>query len=547
MSETVYTHVASDETLKRVKNALAGTPTGPIESEGYTHVASEETLVEIAEMIEARLGLIWDSDHDCYTNESVHALVSSWRDGMAYGVSIPKGSTTECTKTGAHEAVAAPTPGYVGRAAVDPYTHLGPFRHSEVNGFVDEDGTPHVTAIEGDGHFKRDGSNGDVWILTPVLYWLIDETDNDSVEISISDTMLTGMAAQPQAYLPDGSLRPYMLYAKYPGVKGADGYMHSYSGLPTWNRNVSHDSLRTQCRTASSGYSGKSIADDWYVKIVAWLMKYAGKHSQGVYAGCINYNLNYAVTVAETGKTRVIIAKANAANLVVGSSVTLGSSDHSNSVLDGTRILSIEDYDADNSAVNLDTTTTFDTTTSLKLSTAPWHSGSLDSVEGDGTITSAGASSGKEPFKLQGIELGVGVWEVIGDVIMYSDGTRGWEPCVNYDSRNEATSVTSDYTHTGKYFYSDTADGWKYPLYPSNAGGLIYGAGSGGSISTGMCDGQYTLKTETSGSKELLGLGGLRDTGFAGLFAGNADVALTNALWGIGSRISGTGRGRAEA
>ncbi len=521
MSETVYTHVATEETLQRLAVSL--------------------------ERIANQKELIWDDVNNCYTNQSVAAMLAAQKNGLAYGVSIPKGSTVACTKIGANAGIAVPTPGYVGSPAIDPYTQLGPFVHYDVNGFVDADGTPHVTAIEGDGNFKRDGSNGDVWVLAPVLWWKIDESGNETVTISVSDSKLPGLSAQPQAYLPDGSLRPYMLYAKYPGVKGADGYMHSYSGLPTWNRNVSHDSLRTQCRTASTGYSGKSIADDWYVKIVAWLMKYAGKHSQGVYAGCTNYNLNYAVTVAETGKTRVIIAKANAANLVVGSSVTLGSSDHSNSVLDGTRILSIEDYDADNSAVNLDTTTTFDTTTSLKLSTAPWHSGSLDSVEGDGTITSAGASSGKEPFKLQGIELGVGVWEVIGDVIMYSDGTSGWEPCVNYDSRNEATSVTSDYTHTGKYFYSDTTDGWKYPLYPSNAGGLIYGAGSGGSTSTGMCDGQYTLKTETSGSKELLGLGGLYNPGDAGLFAGNAGYALSNASWGIGSRLSGTGRGRAAA
>lgn len=260
---SVFTHVASEETLTRVKNAIQGNPTGKLPApSGFTHVASEETLEEIAEILEARIGLIWDDENERYTNESVHALVASRKDGLAYGVSIPKGSATACTKTGAHAAVAAPTPGIVGRPAIDPYVGLGPFWFAEVNGYVDEDGMPFVTAIAGDGRFKRDGSNGNVWILAPVLYWLMDESDEDAVTLSISDTSLAGMEAQPQAYLPDGTLRPYMLYAKYVGTDDGDGMMASVSGKAPWNYNVSHNSLITQCQTASTGYSGKSIADD---------------------------------------------------------------------------------------------------------------------------------------------------------------------------------------------------------------------------------------------------------------------------------------------
>ena len=554
---SVFTHVASEETLTRVKNAIQGNPTGKLPTpSGFTHVASEETLEEIADILEARIGLIWDAENMRYTNESVHALVASRKDGQAYGVSIPKGSATACTKTGAHAAVAAPTPGIVGRPAIDPYVGLGPFWFAEVNGYVDEDGMPFVTAIAGDGRFRRDGSNGNVWILAPVLDWLMNESDEDAVTLSISDTRLAGMEAQPQAYLPDGTLRPYMLYAKYVGTDDGDGMMASVSGKAPWNYNVSHNSLITQCKTASTGYSGKSIADDWYLKVM-FLLKYATKHSQSVFAGCTNYNYQYNPAVAETGVTRVILTKAQAANLIVGSSMMLGTHAGTNpgkdrntgvnhDVFSNCRILKIEDYDSDNSAVYLDSADTFDVGTGYLFSTAPWFSGVLDAVEGDGTLTEAGQLNGHEPFKIQGIETMMGLFECLGDVILNGDATLGWEACVNYDSRNEDTSLTANYSHTGKYLEASKSAAQHYPLYPSNAGGLLLGQGTGASQTTGMADSQYTSGLGT-GAHEWLGMGSLNNAGVAGLWFVSGFNALTSGVWSFGSRLSGTGRGRAVA
>ena len=525
----------------------------------YTHVASEETLQRVAtslERIANQKELIWDDTNNCYTNQSVAAMLAAQKNGLAYGVSIPKGSTTACTKIGANAGIAVPTPGYVGTPALDPYTGLGPFVHYDVNGYVDTDGTPHVTAIEGDGNFKRDGTNGNVWVLAPVLWWKIDESDNDAVTLSISDSKLSGMAAQPQAYLPDGSLRPYMLYAKYAGSNDGNSKMASVSGAEPWLFNVNHNSLITQCATATTGYSGKSIADDWYVKVM-FMIKYATKNSQSVFAGCSNYNYQYSPSVAETGKTRVILANANAANLIVGSSVMLGTHTGTNpgndrntgvnhDVFTNRRILSIEDYDESNKAVNLDGATTFDTETTYLLSTAPWQTGVTDAVEGDGAITYAGLTNSHEPFKIQGIETMLGMFECLGDVILDGDSTNGWQPYVNYDSKNEATSVTADYTATGKYLEAGSSAAHHYPLYPSNAGGLLLGQGTGASSSTGMCDSQYTSALGT-GTREWLGLGYLYHGANAGLWYVYAYNALTIGNWLIGSRLSGTGRSRAAA
>lgn len=526
----------------------------------YTHVASEETLQRVAtslERIANQKEPIWDETNNCYTNQSITAMLAAQKNGLAYGVSIPKGSTTACTKIGANACIAVPTPGYVGTPAIDPYTQLGPFVHYDVNGYVDADGTPHVTAIEGDGSFKRDGSNGNVWVLAPVLWWNMDETGNDAVTLSVSDTKLAGMSAQPQAYLPDGSMRPYMLYAKYIGSNDGEGNMVSVSGAKPWSRNLSHNTLITACNNATTGYSGKSIADDWYLKTM-FLLKYATKNSQSVFTGCTNYNYQYNPAVAEEGVTRVILTNAQAANLAVGSAMMLGTHTGTNpsndrntgvnfDVFDGLRILSITDYDENNKAINFDTATTFDVATTYLLSTSSWRAGCLDAVEGDGTLTNAGRLNSHEPFKIQGIETMMGLYETLGDVVLHSDGSTGWEVCVNHDSRNEATSITANYVHTGKVLASGEADAWHYSLYPGSADGLLYGVGEGASQTTGMCDGAYTNKTATSGDREWLGLGHLSHGAGAGLWCVGGLTGLGYGSWSFGSRLSGTGRGRAAA
>ena len=513
-----------------------------------------QRIASALEIIAGRAVLEYDETTGEYTNASIAAMLASRRDGLAYGVSIPKGSATACTKIGANAGKANPVPGIVGRPAVDPYEGVGPFIHFDVNAYVDSNGLPHVTAIEGDGMFKRDGSNGNMWVLYPVLYWLMDTSAETAVTLSVSDTKLAGMAPQPQAYMPDGTLRPYMLIAKYVGVLGDDGKMASVAGRKPWNRNVSHNTLVTQCATATTGYSGKSIGDDWYIKTM-FMLKYATKHSQSVFTGCTGYDVQIAPTIAETGVTRVIVSNANAARLSVGSAMMLGTHTGNNDrntasnydIFDGKRILRMESYDANNTAIYFDTATAFNTATTYLLSTSPWFSGSLDAVEGDGTLTDAGRTNGKEPFKIQGVELMMGLLEVLGDVIVHSDGSTGWEICVNYDSRNEASSLTSNYAHTGKYLYSDAADSWKYPMHPDNAGGLLFGTGSGASSTTGMCDGTYTNKTSTAGDREWFGLGGLDYGAYAGVWCVYANYGLGSASWIIGSRLSGVGRSRAAA
>ena len=506
-----------------------------------------EAAVDIATSVSAVAALpVFDSVAGEYDPASLAAWMLRKRDGQIYGVQIPKGLATACTKTSANAGIANPTPGAIGTPAVDPYRDKGPFFYREVNGYVTADGVPHVTAFAGDATFSRTGSNGDVWILAPNLFWRFSDNGADSVTISISDVSRPGFTEQPKGKLPSGQRRPYILYAKY-ALSLLDGTARSISGQPPASRNVPHNSLITQCKNATTGYSGKSYADDWYMKTM-FLLKYATKNSQSVFAGCTSHSQQIAPAVAESNVTRVIVTTAQAAQFPIGSAIMLGSNVPTSAdraaaqlydVIPTATIVS-KDVVGANVALNLNLAAPITTATTQLLSTAPWWTGGCDAVVGDGSPTSN--SSGREPFILQGIELAIGLNEILGDVILSNDGVTGWRIYSVLDSKNASTAVTANYSDSGKSLYTDASSEWKYPLYPDIAAGLLFSAGAGASQSTGLCDGSYVNQLATTGIRAWQSLGSLSSGGNAGLWYVGGSNGLTASGWYLGSRLSANGR-----
>ena len=519
---------------------------------GYAGTASEQAGIAVQAALDATTVAAnalpeWDEDAGEYTPASIAAWIKRQRDGKLYGISIPTGLSVACTKTVANTGIANPTPGVIGTPAMDAYVGRGPFFTATVNAYVDADGVPHVTAFKGDATFSLTGDQ-DVWILAPVLYWRWDDSDASASVLTVTDVNRPGFDPQPKAVLPSGETRPYMLYAKYALSIDSTGTARSVSGAKVQNRNVSHNSLITQCKTASTGYAGKSFADDWYVKAM-FLLKYATKNSQSVFAGVTSWNIQTPITVAETGTTRVIIATSQAANIPVGSALMLGSTTTTSpnrnaatsyDIFDGLRVTRKETYDASNTAIYVNAAAAFNTTVGTYLSTTPWNTGACDSLMGDGSPTSR--TSGREPFTVQGIELGLGMNEVLGDVILKSDGSTGWQIYVNPDSKNEVTTVNSNYLATGKYNPSVHPDSSTYPMYPDFAGGVLFGTGSGGSTSTGLADLVFYNGVAVAGEREWMSLGDLNNSASAGMWFVSGSGALGGMLWNIGSRLSAVGR-----
>lgn len=499
---------------------------------------------------------VFDPSTGRYENASVKRWLDSGRDGLVYSVLIPRYShstSTACVKVDANAGLVC-EPSTVATAGRDDYRHLGPFETWEVNGGADSDGSPFVTAFkDSDDAFDRHGGNGDVWMMRRVMWYRYEPTYSEQyARLSVCDTERDGFLLQPGAMMPDGTMRPYMLFSKYSGGI-YDGKYASVSGAAACNRTVSHNSLITMASAKGGGYSGKSVSHDFIDKI-DMLLIHASKSSQAVFAGCAGYTLQCAPTVAETGVKRVIVSNTNAASIDVGSWFMFGTHTGNNDrgmasnydIFDGAKVLSKEAYDSSNTAVYFDVDTAFDTATTYLLSTAPWGSGSLDSVQGlDGTLTAAGRTNQHEPFLLRGRECMVGYYEILSGVILdakEADGELLVEVNIAYDTADDATSLTADFTDTGVSLPTDEAAGWLYVTDFADAGGFLVPSGKGATSSTGMGDGHYQNVATSKGLREFLGLGALGSGGVAGLFGDGSGDWLVWAWWYGGSRLSATGR-----
>ena len=497
--------------------------------------------------------LEYDQTTGTYTRSSIEAFVRKYRDAKVYGYRQYKSTETDLDKLIANKDIVVPIPGTSEVPADDDYIERGPFFWYNVNGKVNPDGNLDVTAVEYDAKFSLTDPDGDVATLTPTLYYRTVETD-EYIDTYVCDSPLAGFKIQPHGETPDGKPRPFMLYAKYAASQDADGRIRSVSGAKPLLF-VSHNSLITLCDNADTGYSAYNSGDDWYIKTM-FMLKYASKNSQAKFNGCTGYSYQYKASVAESDTNRVIIAKASANNLVVGSCCSLGtnpngeaSRDRGNSdtrdIFHLERITKIESYDSNNSAVYFEGIEPFTTTTNSLLSTMPWWTGKCDSIQGDGSPASGNSS--KYPFTMQGIELMLGMYEIMGNVVVKNTGD-GWKAYLNHDSRNEKTAYTASvYDDIGLKLPTDSTDSWKYPSYCKDFGGLISSDNTGGSQSTGMCDGIYTNKLSTTGEREWRSFGILGNRANAGLICANLSSGLSYAGWYCGSRLSFIGRSRGES
>ncbi len=478
-----------------------------------------------------------------YDNATIRNWLAGKRTGKRYGIKQLKSNVVECEKLWDNAGIDSPTPGKIGTPAVDPYVNEGgPFLKFEVNGGVESDSTLYVAKFQDEDGFNRAHAVHDTCILTPVI-WVKHAEFSDSVIDGISDMWHPGWYPCPAALREDGTLQPFMLWAKYPLSIDANGRPRSTSNAKPRTRDVSHNSLITLCDYKNSGGGSKTCGDDWYLKIMIFT-KYGTKDSQKFFAGTTAHTEQVRPTIEENGVKRVIIATSQASNFPIGSAMmfgtnTSGNNDRGNAtsydIFDDVRITKIEKYDDNNSAIYFDTEQTFDTKTTYLLSTSHWWCGACDEVEGDGSPYNP--KSGREPYTVQGIEVAHGFYEIIGNMILKSVGS-GWKIYVNYNSLNEATSVTSNYTDIGYTYPAHTTDGWIYPQYVDLTLGVMIAKGIGASTSSGVCDGMWLYKDSTTGEMEWLSLGGLGSWSNGGVSCVLGSGWLVLAGWPFGGRRS---------
>lgn len=564
--------VAALKTQLTALIAASGETAGNTELQDIRNGADGKAYATAGEAVRIQISLKADKDDAMSWAQWFDLHRKGWRGGVIF----PRFGTSQSTlgtKTGDNADVVIETSTNTTKGRNDfsdsENTNLM-FNGIDVNGYVDEDGEPHITAVEGSPEFDRYGGNGDVYraFLTP-FYRRIHTDTQEGWEFS--DVPQDGMKPWVGAVRPDGTYRSFYMMSKYIGVYDDNKLISSISGRVPIRQTISHNSQIVEFKKKGTQYCGFTSSDMTWVQ---WMfdMKFANKNSQATMAGATSYYLQYAASVIENDVRRIVIAKSQANNLVVGSYVSIGygyisngaiSLDRSNNNLhkhaDSVQILKIEAYDANNSAVYVDAKETFSTepvalsdtvTSSVYITTMHWCTGSCDGILGpDGSP--GNPKSGKELFAISGVEHGYGGYIVLSDVIMngiYNADTDTYKqvPHIVNDNRKIATSITNDYVQLA-YEVPDTNNAWKYISeagYDERYPFLGLPVGIAATSSTGYADGVHT-GVRTSSLREVLWFGGLHYGAVAGARCVYLLSGLGNSVWSILPRLSSLRRGSA--
>ena len=455
------------------------------------------------------------------------------------------------------------TPSTIAAPGTDDYADLPLFACFDCNYTIDAATLePVIHAIKDVyGNYTAQPTDSMVGVMQ-MTGWVRRTMTDTTKKVEYRAQQSAGFEPLPEAVrASDNSVRPYVIHAKYAAGYNAVGKLSSVSGVqPATYRpgsagstSISHDGQITKWREWGDQYCGSSLCDISFVQLMLEI-KYAVLGSVQVMAGCRSYYTSYKAAVAENGVTRVLLTAANAAFFVVGSCVSLGTANDrakatAYDVCDITKIVSIEDVtvgDVAYKAINLETETTFNTTVDTYITPHPWQTGSTDDVLGnDGSPTNN--TSGKEPCKIQGIEIMIGMHEVPGDTTLYEDA----EKYTVYANR-KAAEITSGGSGTNPVtvgtIAKEASAAWKYIAElnwdANNQEAYMLAQAFAGSSTTGYRAGVYRDAAATTRWRERLAFGSLGDGGLSGFACARLNSGLGLAYWNVGARACGSGGNR---
>lgn len=544
-----------------VDTALSSTSTNPIQNKVInTALGKKANSSEVYTKTETD-AMIVDVEEESSLTTKVKVMFAMQRTGKIYTVKFPLWATSQtCTgeKLDDNEGLVC-NPSTAVTRGVSDYDDIPLFRTYDCNAYVDENDVRYITSIKGDGKFKDTGKV-DVFVLGMSYYektWIEDGYQY----YSRTDMPREGYTLAVECRDKNGNDQGFALYGKY--IAGdIDGSPYSSKGLipardinnrPSGSQKISYSDSITYFHKRGSHYSGTMACDAKYITTTFWL-KYGTRNSQSIMAGYTDCNYGYKATVAETGVKRIIISNTDAATLKVGLPVSVGTGNDkyywtAYNKIEYATITSIDAYDSSNMAVSIDSSSTFDVTTSTYLNNAIYKSGYSDNVLGrDGCpcLTSGDLTTGKYPMVFQGIEIMAGAVECISNAIadiVDSTGTR------NVYTINDTSKLTTDVA-TIKSTYTKNSSSITVTKLNMNNGitaesidvvnGIIVPTASGqsgASGSTGFADIIY-VDSGTSGQRELLCFGNLTHKSGAGVSCLSVGGTFDGRYWSIATRLS---------
>lgn len=508
---------------------------------------------------------------------SLTELLSRWfsllPDEATYGVRFYKfaaSQTSDGDLLDKSAELGAATPGTNTVRAVDPYCKRGAFWTCEV-AYEIENKDVAIKAISGVRGVSRElllsGRYGMVGVAQKTG-WVQDAQDENYYFHRHRTGPLYGLtdadsfSPLPEAVRVDGTLRTFVVHAKYMAGRDADGLLTSATGLAAVNF-ISMSSQITEWLKRGADYCGINGCDLAFRMRMFWL-KYAKKGNSGTLEGCSSYNYQKKAAVSESGVTRVILSTSDASGYLAASTVSVGDTGSGTSTdrgvasmrekADKVRILSIENVTIQGvqyKALNLETSEPFDTEAGVTyISTMPWHSGSCDNVLGvDGSPTNC--TSGKEPFIIQGLECQPGGYAIAADQlteqILSEDAFTIGLVCFREAARI-ATSISSDAVRSPVKLFlpADQAAAWIYQGDTEiDTDGNLCPVTVGASSNTGM---RAAVYVPAAGSRvhAWWAWAGLNGGGVCGLSCGTANFGSGSSYWNGLAGACGSGANRGE-
>lgn len=406
-----------------------------------------------------------------------------------------------------------------------------------------EDGTMNITYFEGEDGFDITGEDAPVYTFALAL-WIKEWNDGTYDYISFRTTRGSGYYPDAGDVDPTNKRRPITWHPTFPGGLNSEGALTSGAGIKAYNFASASTGI-TKARIMSS-YEGlwNDCDTRWLLRM--WQLRHWDLENSGKAEGCTNYNYQYVAALPEENVKRILITTAQAATLVVGSTVSIGdmgsnsNKDRGNSYMrnlaDLVKISSIETVEVNETqygAVNLELTETITTTATTYISTMPWHSGATEALPGhkDGCIHSL--TAGKGPLRVAGVEVLDGAYAVgldpLYQVTENADGGFDYSIYECRNSVNQTGSVTSNYVDTG-LSYEGMPEGWNYvKSFMKTKLGVLFPNALGGSSTTyyksAFCG------TSSAGVRCPWRFANLNNGGNAGLAGENGNNSPGNSNW----------------
>ena len=306
-----------------------------------------------------------------------------------------------------------------------------------------------VNAYEGEAGYVTDGSNGEVWVETPLFYYNHTYGDDGSEEIAISTYPIGGYLPSPIHINADGTLRQKAYTAAYPmGV--VDDMPTSRSGVytPVLSLNKSIENAQKM----GGRYTITTAAEQYTTCLLMWV-EFATRDIQTKMSGAssLPYSASHKAIAAETGTNRMILSNSNAAEYVVGQGIAIGTALGNTSVANNRTVTAIEPYDGANTAVSFDGEPVNIAVGNVVFSIA-WKTGICD-----GVLSSSGSpvsnTNGKYTCIYRGEETPFGnAFEWLSDVLFKRAGEGTQESPYTYDvyylqdpTKYANGSITDDY------------------------------------------------------------------------------------------------------